>query len=615
MTEQRYIFFSEPELAQAAIDLARQRNAQIITPTVAGDTALARRNVKAIRADEIADISPERLNRMGCENMDRVWTLLAIMDKYLEDEFADLRGMNPGVASGAMYQVKLFFDTLMAQWLFLGAWAERIEGSIIVLENYKTAMSASDEFYLPDRTLYPDIARFLLPADLRAKVGVTQVVVPARKQMNCRLVIKSMIGRKLRKVQKYLSLKKFDKKKALILHYGHDLPYLSAVVPDLGIDLLLGDSDVGSLLMAQNGSAATSGVRDRVKKVFDGLATDEEYLNCLHAEGLDFSGYLHRKLERYFCDLLPSFIAGLPAIEGFLRSKRFDLVLSNSLRIDLGQSLLLGCSRRLGLPVVVYQEGGGTGYLDWPLFETDFRHADYFLSYGAGVESSEFVGKSNARIVPVGSCRLFALREKLQHAKKPRASADGVPVIYFVPDIIHDMCNHYPYNGGTSYRSFNHQTKIIELMSKIKEVRWVVKTIPALHACYETFLSKKGISGIHVEVEKLSDIFGKADGFIIDYPSTVLQECLVANRPMALFYQPVDCRIQDGALDLLKKRIYVSSDVSEYAQILDNLANDYRQGSLMVENVEFLEQYCVQSDSLFKVKTFFDSLSTAKQHR
>lgn len=613
MSGRHHIFFSDPALAQAAIDLARERDALIITPTVAGYTALARRNVKGLWADEIAEVSPERLNRMGYDNMARVWKILAIIDKRLEGEFAELRGMNPGVATGAMYSVKLFFDVLVAQRLFLGAWAEQIEGPITFLENPKVGLSPDDEFLFMEQTLYPDIARFLLSPELREKVGVEQITDSARKQVNYRQAIKRMIGRKVRKIQGRISLAKRGGVKALVLHFGHDLPYLKEAIPDLGIDLVSGGyASIEPLLMPQIGPTAAVGVRDRMKAVFNGLATDEEYLNCLHAEGLDFSGYVHRKLDRYFCDLLPAAMVGMAGIEGFLRAKRFDLVLSNSLRLNLGQSFVLGCAKRSGLPVVVYQEGGGTGYLDWPLFETDFRHADYFLSYGPGVENSEFIDKGGARIVSVGSCRLFTLGENLRRARMAKRPHEGVPTIYFVPDIIHDMVNHYPYNGGTSFRSFRHQTRIIELMANVKGVRWVIKTIPAYRAYYETFLFEKGISGIQVEDEKLSDIIGKADGFIIDFPSTVLQECLLADRPMALFYQPVDCRIQNGALALLKKRIYVSSDVDGHSSIINKLVADCRHGNPMAENSEFLEQYCVQSDTPLKVKTFFSSFPTAQ---
>lgn len=608
------IFFCEPELADAAIALARERNASIVTPTVAGYLALARRNVKAVMADDVAEISPERMNSMGAENAERSWRALAIVDRYLLKEFAELRGMHPGVATGMAGMFKVLLDALGSQTLLLNGWLQRIDGTVTVLDMQHYVKSFDEEFFdwnAPKRPLYHDVARFLVSPELRAKVAVAKIPLSSRPEVDYLQEIKNMVRPTVRKIQKHFRPKGYSEKKALVIHYGHDLPFLMKDVGNIGVDLMLWHDAVKHLPGVQKPSAKALGIKNRLKAVFDALAADEEYRNCLIIEGTDCAEYVHRKLERYFCDVLPPAVADLADVERYLRNERFDMVLSTDYRVYLREAFIISCAKRLGIPMVVYQEGGGAGYAYCTSIQADRRYSDYFLSYGAGAVGSEFMGTGDARIIPVGSYRLHTLREGLSHTEKSHAVGNGVKTIYYVAKRISDMVNHYPYQGGGGgipLADFKRQIDIIEMMAAIKGVRWVVKTVPALRYKYETFIAERGITGIQVEDKKLTDVLWEADGFVCDYPSTTLMECLLTDRPIALLYSETDCLVYGSALDLLKKRLYVSADAAMFPQALENLVRDCRLGNPMVHNTEFLEKYCVQSDTPAKVKAFFDSL-------
>jgi len=229
--------------------------------------------------------------------------------------------------------------------------------------------------------------------------------------------------------------------------------------------------------------------------------------------------------------------------------------------------------------------------------------SDYFLVYGEGVAKSPFL-HGKAKMVPVGSVRLELL--KATNNKKRDTDKKTIFVVLDIPKM--NTYQHYPYNGGFFSEIYRHQIRIIKLLSEFKEIDFKLKTVKGREFLYELFTNGTSIT---LETRPLSAVLCNADGFLLDYPSTVLQECLLTKKPIALLYNAYNSEnvsFDENALEMLRKRIRISGQQSEFTHILRSFVDDVKSGALNLNNEEFLQNYCIMKDSDTRLKNFFKML-------
>jgi len=339
-----------------------------------------------------------------------------------------------------------------------------------------------------------------------------------------------------------------------------------------------------------------------VEEIFNSLkdiGIDKYFLN----DGNLLATFINKQIKKYVLETIADFLPVLNNIRNAFHIRRPGLILTSSCRFGLKTALFFEIARSLEVPVVTYQEGGGAGYIDWPLFNLDVDLSDYFLVYGEGVAKSPFL-HGRAKMVPVGSVRLEVL--KAANNKKINNNKKTIFVVLDIPKM--NTYQHYPYNGGFFSEIYCHQIRIIKLLSEFKEINFKLKTVKGREFLYEIFTNGTSIT---LETRPLSAVLCNADGFLLDYPSTVLQECLLTKKPIALLYNAYcseNVCFDKNALEMLRKRIRISGQQSEFTYILRSFVDDVKSGVLSLNNEEFLQNYCIMEDSDTRLKNFFKML-------
>ena len=83
------------------------------------------------------------------------------------------------------------------------------------------------------------------------------------------------------------------------------------------------------------------------------------------------------------------------------------------------------------------------------------------------------------------------------------------------------------------------------------------------------------------------------------------------NKTIALLYNAYNSEnvsFDENALEMLRKRIRISGQQSEFTHILRSFVDDVKSGALNLNNEEFLQNYCIMKDSDTRLKNFFKML-------
>lgn len=197
-------------------------------------------------------------------------------------------------------------------------------------------------------------------------------------------------------------------------------------------------------------------------------------------------------------------------------------------------------SRLRGIPAVCYQHGGAYGTHVCPSHEQiEFAHADYFLTYGAGVRPRETpVLPHRAAFVPVGSARI----DEMIECTRPRRGRARRPIrVLWV--------------GGCSTRNTYGGSFVVEDTKRYRLQRRCLEILgaaPHLRVTYRTYTRQLGWegtarwidrSGLRISVNKwqqpINELVRDADVVFCDAPSsTVWNEVVVSKTPLVLYCDP-----------------------------------------------------------------------------
>ena len=102
----------------------------------------------------------------------------------------------------------------------------------------------------------------------------------------------------------------------------------------------------------------------------------------------------------------------------------------------------------------------------------------------------------------------------------------------------------------------------------------------------------------------MGDVLKKAAGFIVEYPSTVFQEALMTDLPVALLSNINEAQYYPPAYLLMKKRAHICHHADQYYDTICFLLDEIKSKPIL--NNEFRDSYCIMNNSEELLKNFFD---------
>lgn len=256
-----------------------------------------------------------------------------------------------------------------------------------------------------------------------------------------------------------------------------------------------------------------------------------------------------------------------------------------------------------GAPRFAYQHGSSSG-IDARLWQAFLRQSDTFLTYGQGTadelhESNSGSLQTNARVVPVGSARLDALRRLhspnvIQKRRAQLQNGDNRPIILYVPNAfatygraVSDLAAH----PDVSY--FELQQRILRLWLETPNIRLLYKDLIVANdpnRVMPDFIQKNIPNGT-VTYQRLTDLMWAVDAIVVDHAITALGEVLLTSKPLVV-YMPKPNAAGADAPRLLRKRATVSETCAEFEAAVRALLQTGRYPEQTTPNTEFLQRYC-----------------------
>lgn len=592
----RLVIFENPAQAKA---ISRRRkeyeDATIVSFSIPGKFALAKMGMSSYFPNELVEF-PD-LNKIGKDNITCVKNVCNFLDNKLKEKINIIGVNNMNIVYSSFFTLKIFFDAVCTSYFILEKLIKETEPEEVILFNAR--LKGSSIIERQDGVVSALLEDLFSKKNSKIKIAentytaYNNVFIPELKPV-------------LSNIRTLISLKRPKtryKDAAIAVHNTHDVPYVAReVLPDTNFykfyfnrNFIICSSMHPLYFKIRLINGADRTYSALIRQAMQEAAEDSDYRRLSIIDEGVFN-FINKHLEAYFLEILPGLLSNFSTIKKWLAKLNPKMALTSSYRVDLKNAFLLEIAKSLKIPVVTYQEGGCIGYLKWPMQDIDADLSDYLLVYGEGVKKN-LPQAEKTKILSVGSLRLENARKSLR--KKTPAS----PVIFVVLGIWSmNIWQHYPSNIGFCSQSFLHQLKILGILRQFKNVEFAIKTIKGREPYYEDLMDNECM---RIVTEPLIDVLDDASAFILDFPSTTLQECIITDKPIALFYDADCVDFENNALNLLNKRVRISKDTSQFYGIVRSLIDDVAHGTDMTKNDEFLNNYCSLPDTRSRLNDFF----------
>ena len=593
------LIFEEPSHAKKISEYQKANEDLVVSFSVGGKVILDKKGIKCCYPDELVEI-PD-LNQIGIDNIERVQTICDFLDKKLQENFPFLRDNGINLCSAGYYNIKIFFDVLYSSYFILERLFNEVNPKQITVFKKNGELG---NLIKGQNSIVPLLVENVFSKHYNIKIISNGCCHFSNSFLSGLPVLRDFLIH----MYKFL-LNKLNKRKyscnGIILSNTHDIPYLvNGILDNVNFYKLCSYKDFMTLYSIRSFDLRVRRINKKNKvcnnlitKIFNEVLHSKIYRNMFVGDDNLFC-FANKCLKDYMSQTIGHLLPYTEYIQNWIADLDPEVLLTSGCRLDLVDAYLLELARSLKIPVVTYQEGGGAGYLDWPMFNLDMNLSDYFLVYGNGVKNSHYI-TGEAQVVPVGSIHLANIERHTKVKLMPQRC-----VIYVVLDIFKTgTWQHYPYNGGFFSQAYLHQLKILDTLKQFRTITFVLKTIKGRELLYKRFADN---DPIQIVTKPLTSVLNEASAFILDFPSTVLQECLLTDKPIALLYNPDCIKFESNALKSLSERVRISSNPDEFHEVISSLIKDVKSGTRMTGEHEFLKDYCLMDNTSKNLENFFN---------
>jgi len=285
--------------------------------------------------------------------------------------------------------------------------------------------------------------------------------------------------------------------------------------------------------------------------------------------------------------------------ESCLENKRQYLIIFSLSPAHLDSYFLFKKTKENSGKLAVWQHGGVYGYTDYVLhYLTDYKNADYFLSFGKNNindVTKYFSDNNNSKYAPVGTNVIYESLNSRNSRIKKLWSSQGL----FIPAVVSSVYS----QGRINWRGdlqFETIKDLIDYFEREEEVKFIVKGMKRnkVHEQLHKYIEMKKLKNIFYTDISLSKALAKKPRFvIIDNPSTPLLQTLAHyDGPVFLMINQKYWAPRKDALVLLKRRVVYSESVDE---LKIQLTKFFKEGTLNGVNTEdasfrdvYLKKFC-----------------------
>jgi hypothetical protein len=344
-------------------------------------------------------------------------------------------------------------------------------------------------------------------------------------------------------------------------------------------------------------------MRSLLKDEWARLSAMPEFWQPLDASSPSLRPFAEAFFKRWLLHHVPLAWAQFLGARAWLEKGRFAAVVGVDVQNLLTSSVYMAAAA-LGITRVLNMHHDGGMYVDFPAQDiVGPMQADYYLvSSEEDVAYFEGMKKrtgalERARIVPVGSAKLEALRVSHRTRKPRRRIKDTKPTILYVPTQLRGSHRYFCEGNISDITYFELEQRILRCCAEFRNVRVLYKKYPYELATnpIDQFISRSVPNG-DVSFAPLIDEIMRADAIIIDFPSTALTEALMTDKPLLVYAGRDWARMFPRARNALMKRAWVSETPDEFEAQVRQFLTAGNFAPIANPDREFVRRYITYTD-------------------
>lgn len=300
------------------------------------------------------------------------------------------------------------------------------------------------------------------------------------------------------------------------------------------------------------------------------LVTQPEFWAPLDAGHPALRPFAASLLQRWVCREIPDMWVQFLGACAWLQQGKFDALVGMELPSRTVGMFCLA-ARSIGLPSVLAIHNGGFTIDMPPQDAVGPIQCDTYLTY-CREDIAYYEGFTErmgvfprARIVPVGSARLEALRRtvNLHRSKALRArllEGSRNPLLLYVPTSFRGPQRYFGEGASSDVAYFELQQRILRCCAEFPDVRVIYKEFPGGGDAVDPipeFLARC-VPNARIVSTPLTELIWAVDAIVIDWPSTALTEAVLTDKPLLVYAGRDWARLVPIAKSALQQRAWVS---------------------------------------------------------
>jgi len=570
-----------------------------LTPQV--EYELEKRSIFCKRPEDY--FNEQEYEVIGEENTRRAEAVCSYLDDYLQREFELLRAHNIMAATFCLFYFKILFDAVCVPLYSVKTIVKKEQPDFVIFESTQKE-PIKDKLYWIQESVYSRVIEFICckegigykcfsvqsnfangknpekgvffnvkkyarkVIDLWRGLGgwkaklvfLAKMMNVQRKRSVCYLFLS--VGENTKHIAyRMLSSSHYD---VWIWQEDRLIHSLKEMIPSRKRDLLDNTSNLEQV--------------DRLRQFLESAAGSvselEAFGEFFRDDGLHWFGLVEDRVKYFIVEVVAETVRLYFQAVSLLNKIKPKALIFGSIA-GYRHKAIAHAARQQKIPVITLHHGDVGTHYNQSYYYHDIVSADYYFTYGKGVESyldRNYPGFVKSTVV---GCPVLDQIQRRSISREALCAKFGLDekkkiVIYVLTGLWNRgqyFCHNQP--SDSSYYRINR--KIVSVFESFDNIQLVVKgqrpSETNSQSPVEDYIRDSGKTNWKVINDyPFARLVGLADAFVIDAPATTLLQAMVTDTPIYIFNNSF--LWEPGVLEVLQKRAYVYNDLNEFCDVL-----------------------------------------------
>ena len=311
--------------------------------------------------------------------------------------------------------------------------------------------------------------------------------------------------------------------------------------------------------------------------IWDDLSQNKEFKKLFVFGEFDLWDVLKDHFNYYVTEFIPKSYVAYCAFEKMIKKKKIDAVVASVITAKTYiNETIITLANKHGIPTVLHQHGGFMGYVNKIMYnKTELTIPKYYFGFGQGL--ADYVRNHNlpVEVCPVGSSLIEAQCADLPD-RKTICELIGIDpskkIVGYVPTALLGKQYYTPGSVYPDHMYFSMLKRLFNFFRQYEDVQFVVKPYNTEHnRLISRYVKEQKFFNIKTISNNIRHLNSIVDMYVLDLGSTILLEAIASGKPVLYMHNQLVCPIENGSLELLRKRVHLSEKWQDFTSDFDSL--------------------------------------------